>query len=225
MKAYAYIRVSGKGQLDGDGFDRQRHEIKKYAKANSIEIVKWYEEKGVSGTLAERPALAELLVDLEINGVGVKTVIVECLNRLARDLMVQENIINDFEKQGVALISAIEGDDLLNGDPTRNLVRQLLGAVAQYEKTMLVQKLKVARDRKRKRNGKCEGSKPYIEVMPEIVEHIKTLRKKPKSGKRKTYQEIAEQLNSEGVKTFKGKSWNYQSVANAINPIKRKHKE
>ena len=37
-KAFAYLRVSGKGQLDGDGFTRQSEAINRYAKANQITI-------------------------------------------------------------------------------------------------------------------------------------------------------------------------------------------
>jgi hypothetical protein len=38
-----------------------------------------------------------------------------------------------------------------------------LGAVSQFEKAMLVAKLKGARDRKRAKHGKCEGAKAYSE--------------------------------------------------------------
>ena len=47
--AFAYLRESGKGQLEGDGFTRQRAAIELYAKANDIEIIKTFEEEGVSG--------------------------------------------------------------------------------------------------------------------------------------------------------------------------------
>ena len=148
-KAYAYLRVSGKGQLKGDGFPRQEKAIKKYAKANKIEIIKVFKD-GISGTKEDRPALADLFVDLEENGHGVKTVIIERVDRLARDLMVQEIIIKDFQKHGFNLISAVEGNDLLDGDPTRDLMRQMLGAISEYEKRMLVLKLKCARERKKR---------------------------------------------------------------------------
>ena len=43
------------------------------------------------------------------------------------------------------------------------LVRQVLGAIAQFEKTSLVAKLKAARDRKRLATGKCGGRRLYVE--------------------------------------------------------------
>jgi len=214
--AFGYIRVSGKGQVKGDGFRRQESAIRDYAKANGITVHKIYREKGVSGSLANRPALAELLIDLEQNGHGIKTVIVEKLDRVARDLMIQETIIQEFRENGISLISAIEGDDLLNDDPTRKLVRQVLGAIAEYDKTMLVQKLRVARQRKKKRDGKCEGRKSYKEIAPETVARIRKLRRKPRGRKRKSYREIADQLNLEGIKTLNGGPWNLQLVRNVL---------
>lgn len=46
-------------------------------------------------------------------------------------------------------------------DPTRILVRQMMGAIAQYEKSQIVLKLRGARLRKRAKDGRCEGRKPY----------------------------------------------------------------
>ena len=64
-------------------------------------------------------------------------------DRLARDLMVQETIIADLRKNGFELVSAAE-PDLMANDPTRILVRQMMGAVAQYEKSQIVLKLRGA---------------------------------------------------------------------------------
>jgi len=158
-----------------------------------------------------------MIVDLEANGQGIKTILVEKLDRVARDLMIQETIIQDFRESGVDLVSALEGADLLDNDPTRNLVRQILGAIAQYEKTMLVQKLRVARERQKAKRGKCEGRKSYREAAPETVAHIRRLRRKRKGVKRKTYREIANQLNAEGISTLNGQPWTLQTIRNALH--------
>lgn len=167
-KSYSYIRLSGKGQIDGDGFDRQIKAINDYAKANGLEVVHIFREKGVSGTLRNRPALTDVILDLEENGNGIHTVIIERIDRLARDLMVQENLLYDMGKHGVSVLSATDGD-LLEDDPTRKLVRQVLGAIAEYDKTMLVLKLKASRDRIKAMVGKCEGRKSYHENSPELI--------------------------------------------------------
>jgi DNA invertase Pin-like site-specific DNA recombinase len=203
-KAYGYIRVSGKSQIEGDGFDRQIKSINDYANANGFEIVHIYQEEGVSGTLQNRPALTDMMLDLEENGHGIHTVIIERIDRLARDLMVQENILYDMGKHGVSILSATDGD-LLEDDPTRKLVRQVLGAIAEYDKTMLVLKLKASRDRVKAKTGKCEGRKSYQESNPELLAEIKRLRRKPRNGKRLSLQKTVEVLQEKGFKSDTGK--------------------
>lgn len=216
-KCYAYLRVSTSGQIDGDGFDRQMDTINNYAQQNGWAIDTIYKEEGVSGSLEERPQLARLMVDLERN--GIKTVIIERLERLARDLMVQEAIIRDFKQNGFDLISAIEGPDLASNDPTRKLIRQVFGAIAEYDKSMLVLKLKAARDRVRARNGRCEGPRPYGANLEEsrILKRVRYARRKPKGhGKRKTLQAIADELNADGLRTRQGKQWSPASIHNIL---------
>jgi len=212
-KVFGYIRVSGKGQVDGDGFPRQEKAIREYAQRNGLEIVQIFKEKGVSGTVSKRPELAKLMVSLEKNGNGINTVIVENMTRLARDLMVQEAIVNDLKKQGFDLISVQDGDDLLSNDPTRKLIRQVLGAIAEYDKQMTVLKLRVARERMRAVEGKCEGRKSYKEVAPHIIKEIKALRRKPRGiRKRKTFKSIASLLNEKGYITSTGKPFTAMNV-------------
>ena len=107
---FAYLRVSGKSQIRGDGFRRQFIAIRQYCAAHQLRIVRIFKERGVSGTkeLDDRPALSELFAALEED--GVKTVVVEKLDRLARDLMVQETIMADMQKHGYTLLSTAEPD-------------------------------------------------------------------------------------------------------------------
>lgn len=220
-KAFGYLRVSGQGQIDGDGFERQEKAIMNYAKANDIEIVKpLYKEEGVTGTIENRPALAELMINLEQNGHGVKTVIIEKLDRLARDLTIQEAIVRDFQKHGFELISALEGPDLCGEDPTRKLVRQIFGAIAEYDKTMTVLKLRAARERVKQKTGKCEGRKGYGESEEEqkVIQRIKMMRRTRKGGiKGLSLQAIANQLNSEGIPTKDYRSWTPSQVKRALD--------
>ena len=160
--ALSYLRVSGRGQVDGDGFPRQREAITAFARANGFEVIEEFRDEGVSGTkeLADRPGLAALIDRLESN--GVRVVLVERADRLARDLMVNEVILDQFRRIGARVLAA-DGVDLTTGneDPTRTLIRQVLGAVAQFEKTVVVLKLRAARERKRRQTGRCEGRKPF----------------------------------------------------------------
>jgi len=158
--AFGYLRVSGRGQLEGDGFPRQLEAIQQYAAANGIELVKVFREEGVSGTkdLENRPALRDLMIALTDGDTTL--VLVEKLDRLARDLMVQETILGDLRKRGLELVSVAE-PDLCSDDPSRKLVRQMFGAIAEYERAMIVLKLRGARQRIKARAGRCEGMKPF----------------------------------------------------------------
>ncbi len=202
-KAFAYLRVSGKGQIEGDGFTRQLEAIERYAAGHDIKIARVFREEGVSGTVdsMDRPAWGEMMAVLHSN--GVRTVVIEKLDRLARDLMVQETIIADMKRHGFTLISVAE-PDLMASDPTRVLMRQLMGAVAQYDKSQIVAKLRGARMRKRAKEGRCEGRKSfgYYEGEAKALERVQALRNEGLG-----FDRIAARLNSEGVPTRTGKPW------------------
>ena len=62
------------------------------------------------------------------------------------------------------------------------MVRQILCAVSQFEKTTIVWKLRDTRDRKRAANGNCEGRKSHAEAHPKAVELAQQLRRKPRKA-------------------------------------------
>jgi DNA invertase Pin-like site-specific DNA recombinase len=198
-KAFSYLRVSGKGQIDGDGFPRQRATVAAYAKRHQIEVVREFCEKGVSGTkdAFDREALTDLFVALKAN--GVRLVLVERADRLARDLMISEILLGEFRKIGVKVISAECGTELTveDNDHTKKLIRQVLGAISEWEKSCIVQKLRAARMRIRKTDGRCEGRKPYgfTDAEKAVVSRMQELKR---SGG--TIAAIAAQLNAEGIK-------------------------
>lgn len=164
-RTLSYRRVSGRGQVDGDGFERQQEAIDRFCAANGLVVKAHFTDEAVSGTVegTDRPGLVELLQYLDKS--GIKSVTVERLDRLARDLMVQECIIMEFRKRGVKLFAADQGQmiDMADdgSDPTRTLIRQVMGALAQWEKSVIVKKLRVARERVKAEKGHCEGNKPF----------------------------------------------------------------
>ena len=217
-KCFAYLRVSGKGQIEGDGMDRQLLACQAYAAANEIEIVEVFREEGISGTkeLDDRPALSELFAALEEN--GIKTVLIEKMDRLARDLMIQEAIVSDMQKHGYALLSTCE-PDLCSTDPSRVLIRQIFGALAQYDRAMIVLKLRGARQRLKMRNGKCEGRSAFGEKPGEsqILEEMKLSHAHGLNPK-----QIAESMNTLGVPTRMGGPWKANVVAKILARESRK---
>jgi DNA invertase Pin-like site-specific DNA recombinase len=210
-KAVSYLRCSGLGQVDGDTWDRQEAAVAKYAKAHGLDVVDQFRDAGVSGTkdLENRPGLAALLDRVESN--GVRIVLVENATRLARDLMVSEVILQQLSDAGCMVIAADSGTDLTadTDDPTRRLIRQVLGAVAEFDRRVTVLKLRAARERIRRRGQRCEGRKPFGSKPGEAqaVERIRELHRKPHGRDRRSLQEICDILNQERVPTRTGKPW------------------
>jgi DNA invertase Pin-like site-specific DNA recombinase len=211
-KAYAYLRVSSRGQQNGDGFPRQLKEIQTYAKQNGVKIQATFKEVISGKTMPlERPLFAAMLEELLAN--GTRTVIVEALHRLSRDLMVQETIIHEFKRRGLTLISAQE-PDLDDSNPTRKMIRQFMGAIAEWDKTTLVLKLRGARERIKETLGRCEGNKPYGSKPgeAEVLKRILADSKKPKY----TANRIATELNRDGIPTRSGGQWYGSNVLRIV---------
>jgi DNA invertase Pin-like site-specific DNA recombinase len=164
--AIGYMRTSSAGSI-GEGKDsemRQRRAIETYARRSGTVIVDWVYDAAVSGAdpIEARPGFTSLLARIAAN--GARTIVVETANRFARDLMVQEVGFAMLRDLGVTLIAADSPTSFLDDGPTSKLIRQILGAVSEFDKAMTVAKLKGARDRVRRRRGKCEGRKSYAET-------------------------------------------------------------
>jgi hypothetical protein len=116
----------------------------------------------VSGAdpINERPGFKAMLDRIAAN--GVRTILVESLDRFARDLTVQLTGHDFLKSLGVDLIPTTAPDFFTEDTPTAVLVRQVLGAIAQFEKTSLVAKLKAARER----SGNLGGRKVICRSAP-----------------------------------------------------------
>jgi len=94
------------------------------------------------------------------------------------------------------------------------LIRQILGAVAQFDKVMTVAKLRGARDRKRRKTGlKVEGRKTYAEANPKLVELAHQL---SEQRPRLSLREISAALASEGFTTPRGLPYSASAVASML---------
>ncbi len=220
IKCVAYLRVSGKGQETGGGFPRQEDAIQKYCKFHKLNLVDTYRDTA-TGTKEspDREGLAMLLDRLSHNGVSL--VLVERADRLARDLLVGEIILGQFRDLGV-VVKSVDGDvDLTvgDGDPTRKLIRQVLAAVSEFDKSIIVAKLKAARDRQRRLTGRCEGRKPFGHYPGEkaTLDLMRKLRRKPRGLRRLSCSRIAVELNRRGLPTRMGKQWAQRTVQNILN--------
>jgi DNA invertase Pin-like site-specific DNA recombinase len=217
-KAVAYMRTSSATNVgaDKDSEKRQRAAIEAFAKRAGLRIVDWYYDPAVSGAdpIEARPGFSALLDRLESN--GVRVVVVEDASRFARDLVAQELGLLLLIKRGVRVLTA-SGDDLTDtSDPSRVMMRQIAGSFAQYEKTRLVTKLRVARERVRDARGKCEGRKSYAESAPELVLAAKRLHRRSPKGHRKSLRDIARELAAMGYTNRNGAPYSASCVRSMV---------
>jgi DNA invertase Pin-like site-specific DNA recombinase len=212
VQAVAYLRTSSSTNVgaDKDSHKRQRAAIAAFAKAHGHTIVDEFYDAAISGAdpIAERPGFRAMLD--RIAGNGVRCIIVESPDRFARDLTVQLTGHDFLKSLGIALIPATAPDFFTEDTPTAELVRQVLGAVAQFEKASLVAKLKAARDRKKVATGKCGGRRSYFEARPDVVALAKEL-----SAGGLSLRKISATLASQGHLTGGGKPY----VASAVQAM------
>jgi DNA invertase Pin-like site-specific DNA recombinase len=134
-----------------------------------------------------------------IAGNGVRMILVESASRFARDLIVQETGYSYLKKLGIVLVAVDDPDAFTADTPTARLVRQVLGAVAEFEKANLVAKMKRARDKASDRKGRrVEGQKGYRDTNPELVALAKSL------WQGRTLQATADELTKLGYVTRNG---------------------
>src|SRR3954465_4946691 len=210
--AVAYFRTSSAANVgaDKDSVQRQRDAVTAYAKTHGLEIVREFYDAAVSGAdpIDQRPGFVELLE--YVHGNGARTILVENAGRFARDLAVQLAGHDLLKARGIDLIPVDAPEHFTAETPTAVMVRQILGAVAQFEKAGLVQKLRHARERKRAETGRCEGRKP---VPDNVVREAKRLaRVSPKTHEKRSLREIAAELARLGHLGPSGKPYEAMSV-------------
>ena len=223
-EAFGYIRVSTKGQANQNkhGFKRQKETIELFAKNAKFKIVRYFQEP-ISGCKSEdeRPAFMEMVSTI-LRENRVSSIVVEGMDRLARELMVQEQLISYLASKGIDLYSANTSENVtqaIKDDPVKKAMVQIQGVFSELEKSRLVQKLRKARNAVRENVGRCEGRKPYgtLEGELEVVELIKSLYRKPKGKKRLSYRKIADELNSRNIKPRLAEKWEAMTVYSIIN--------
>jgi len=222
-ECYVYLRVSSQGQLVGSGLVRQMETIKQYCKSNGFVIVDVFEEEGISGSTDEsdRPAFKQMIAEILRNGVSI--IVVESLDRLAREYRIQEQLLIYLVSKGIDLISANTGENVtqaIQQDPMKKAMVQIQGIFSELDKSLLVNKLRKARERIRQEKGKCEGAKKFgedSEEEAEVVRKIKLMRRRRKGGRKgPSLQAIANKLNREGIPTKRGKQWTPMAVKRAL---------
>lgn len=206
------------------GFDRQEAACRAWAKEHRRQVSAVYRDAH-TGTEADRPEWERMILDIGQSasqsrtgeGVGstkvervaqvqpVAVVVIESLDRLARDVIIQSVLIKRCIDASVLLFAANTGENVCDAflsDPTRKALLQIQGVFNQLEKERLVIKLRKAREAMRQKAGRCEGRKRYGEHQAHaerenaVVNLVRQLRRKPIGGERLSLAAIATELNT-----------------------------
>ncbi|MFC3504824.1 recombinase family protein [Micromonospora krabiensis] len=220
----AYLRVSTDRQAeDGYGLDVQTEAIKTWAKEQKRRIVAWYRDEGISGALLAREGWMD--VEDAISGKRAGGVIVYKLDRLARDTMVQETLMQSVWKLGGEVYSTSSTETNLRDDPedpSRKLIRTIMGAVNTYERDMIALRMRRGRRLKANRGGFAYGSPAFGQrsVNKQLVKdptEQATLRRLVELHTQDfSTRQIAAALNAEGRTTKRGKQWTSAGVSDVL---------
>lgn len=225
IRLIAYIRVSGKSQIDGYGPDIQMTDITNAAERLGAEIVRVCSDLGVKGTIeaVDREGLA-CAIDAVREG-EADGIIVGNLTRLARSLTVQEAALALVWQAGGRVFTADAGEVAEDDpdDPMRTAIRQILGVMAQLDRATITLRMRKGREAKKAaggysggapKYGKAASNKSLIEVADEqrIIKMVGEMR----NDKGMTFKQIAENLNALAIPTKRGTKWFPMSVARLL---------
>ena len=209
IDAIAYLRTSSAANVgaDKDSDRRQRAAIAAFAKAHGYRLVDEFYDAAVSGAdpVTERPGFKAMLD--RIAGNGVRVILVESPDRFARDLAVQLTGHDYLRSLGVELVPTSAPDFFTTDTPTAVLVRQVLGAISQFEKASLVAKLRAARERKVAAGGRGSGRFTYAQKVPKVVALVHELHRQ-----RQSLRQISKTLAAQGHLTGGGKPYTATAV-------------
>ena len=227
-----YYRTSSTTNVKGDSRTRQSVSVKNYSKTKGWNVKNEFYDV-ISGTthILERKEFVEMLSYCEIN--SIDTILFEGSDRLSRDLLVNEYSYEYLTKLGYTLISVKNDRSFTDTSPTGILIRQILSTISSFEKNNLVEKLRVSRERKSKKNkelglisrtgnGRCGGKRKLTEIHKDLsgwvlsYKKVKDLRTRKPLNNTKISKLLFEEHNL---------SVSYKSVGRILEDIERDKRE
>lgn len=151
LRLAIYARVSTEEQREGQTIDSQISELERFSREKGWLIAGTYKDAGWSGGVMERPELDRLRDDAQ-KGV-FDGVLINDVDRLARDVAHLGVIKRDLEKKGVKVIFRKLPSD---ASPTYNLMVNILGSFAEFERELISDRTR------RGRRHKVEVRKQYL---------------------------------------------------------------
>jgi DNA invertase Pin-like site-specific DNA recombinase len=160
-----YARVS----TDKQKVDMQLRELRDFVKRSGWKIFNEFVDQGYTGANTKRPAFTEMMIAAKKRRFDI--LLVWKLDRLSRSL---KDLINTLDELGALGVHFISYDNNLDTTtPTGKLVFQIIGAVAEFEKDIIRERVKAGLENARQK-GKRLG-RPSINN--QIFEKARLLRK------------------------------------------------
>lgn len=150
MRCAIYARVSTTDQ----NCEMQLRELRDYIQRRGWEPAAEYVDTGWSGTKASRPQLDRLMADARAH--RFDCVLVWKLDRFGRSVVHLSQSLGDLRSWGVRFIAVTQSIDTDQANPTSNLLLNILAAIAEFEREMIVERVK-AGVKEAKRKGKHCG--------------------------------------------------------------------
>ena len=218
--------------MKGDSRTLQSISVKNYSKTKGWNVTgEFYDVISGTTNILERKEFVEMLSYCEMN--SIDTILFEGSDRLSRDLIVNETSYEYLTKLGYTLISVKNDKTFTETTPTGILVRQILSTISSFEKNNLVEKLRVSRERKSKKNkelglisrtgrGRCGGKRKLTETIPNLSNLVLSYKKTKDLRTRKplTNTKISNLLLEEH-----NLSVSYKSVGRILKDIERDKRE
>jgi DNA invertase Pin-like site-specific DNA recombinase len=197
--------------------DAQAEKIRAMAVVQGAELVDIIVDAGESAKSLNRPGMARL--QAVVNAGEVNAVIIAKLDRLTRSVKDLAELLERFQRRGVALVSVAESLD--TGSAAGRLVLNIMTAVSQWEREAIAERTQTALAHKRA-HRRVYNHVPYgflrdgdslvpLEAEQAVVSRIRSCRASGWPLRR-----IADVLNQDGVPTKRGSRWAAQTVQDVL---------
>jgi DNA invertase Pin-like site-specific DNA recombinase len=212
--------VSTDKQADfGCSLEAQQEKVRAMTVVQGADLAEVIVDAGESAKSLNRPGMERLLELVDARAVDV--VIIAKLDRLTRSVKDLAELLEKFQRRGVALVSVAESLD--TGSAAGRLVLNIMVSVSQWEREAIGERTKDAMRHKRSK-GERVGTVPFgyrlaadgIELEADEAEQSILSRIQGMRAGGHTLRQIADELNRQGYTTRRGTAWRHQYVASAL---------
>jgi DNA invertase Pin-like site-specific DNA recombinase len=229
MRFIGYRRVSTAGQVDRYGLPAQETDLRAYSRAGKHQLVRIETDDAKSGTLPaeERPGLVAALKAIRA-GEADGLLVPGDLDRLARELIIQEAILSQVWKAGGSVHTTTRGEVLADDpdDPMRTAIRQFMGIFAQLDRALIAKRMRNGRKAKAAAGGYAGYGSPAFgqrsvdtELVTDADEAAVIARMRELRGEGLSYRLIAATLNTEGLRSKRGGEWHPETVSRVLGRL------